>query len=417
MRLIPIMLALLLALSPGAVAMQAAAPTASDAERSATDAFEQVENDTVQPAPGGNTTTVMTLGTDPARTAFESPSLSLGDSLAMDRDGVRAQLSVTELDQELASAESNRDKKQILNRYRYQIENQIISIQAKEERATSAFSNGTISEYEYLRTLSRINTEAKEIKNMIDAMEARSEDVSRFSLKTEASTLKGKLVTVEGPVRDRISRVIHGEVSPTKIYVATSDSGVVLSTIVGDTYVREIVRTDRYDPSATPDLSSIEANDIVAEERYPWAGENTDSGGTYSFRFGSTNVFSVRVSHHHGKLVAYLDGANKEVFKEVQHKRLTGNHSLPPGPGVVNSSDNATLTVNRTYPGGPLRVQLTNETGAPLQGQVTVAGEPVGRTNAEGVLWTLGPTEQFAVTATHEDATVNVTATPVNAES
>jgi hypothetical protein len=150
-------------------------------------------------------------------------------------------------------------------------------------------------------------------------------------------------------------------------------------------------------------------------EAYPWAAENP-VGGYETNPYGS-NIYSVLIKHSHGTLVTYFDGGTEKVFKEIQRKQLTGENSLPPGPGVVNSSDNATLTVNRTYPGGPLRVQLTNETGAPLQGQVTVAGEPVGRTNAEGVLWTLGPTEQFAVTATHEDATVNVTATPVNAES
>jgi hypothetical protein len=58
-------------------------------------------------------------------------------------------------------------------------------------------------------------------------------------------------------------------------------------------------------------------------------------------------------------------------------------------------------------------VRLTNATGAPLRGEVTVAGERVGRTGPNGALWTLGPAEQFRVSATHDDTTVNVTATPV----
>ena len=419
MRPIPVMLALLLALSPGAVAMQASAPTApaSDvAEQPATDGTEQIGNDTVQTAPDRNTTAVLTLGTDPARTGFDSPSLSLSDSLTMDREGFRTQLSITELDQQLASAETDEDKKRVLNRYRFQIENRIISLQAEEERVTNAFSNGSLSEREYLRSLGHVDAEAEEIRNAIDAMEERSRDVSQFSLNTEASTLKGKLVAVEGPVRNQIGRAVRGDVDGVEIYVATAETGVVLSTIVGDTYVREIVRTDLRDPSVSRQLSHIQAHDAVLDH-YGWASENIDSGGTNAFRFGSTNVFFVSVSHRHGELVAYIDGGTEEVFKEVQHKRLAGENSLPPGPGVVNTSENVTLTVNRTYPGGPLRVQLTNETGAPLQGQVTVGGESVGRTNSNGVLWTLGPAEQFEVTATYEDATVNVTTTPVDADS
>jgi hypothetical protein len=204
------------------------------------------------------------------------------------------------------------------------------------------------------------------------------------------------------------------------VYVETADTGIVLSTMIGGTYVRETLRIDRRDQSASGSMTLLEAQNKVFEA-YPWAAENP--GGIETNPYGS-NIHSVSIEHSHGTLVTYVDGGTKEVFKEVQYKRLTGKNSLPPGPGVQNTttssfdtSENVTLTVNRTYPGGPLRVKLTNETGAPLQGHITVAGEPVGRTNSNGVLWTLGPAEQFRVSATYEDTTVNVTATPVDSDS
>ena len=412
MRLIPVMLALLLALSPGAVALQASAPTAPASDVAEQTAAERTDNDTVQPAPDGNTTSVMTLGTDPTRAGFHSPSLSLGDSLTMDRDGFRTQLSVAELDQQLASAETDEDKKRILNRYRFRIENQIISLQAKEERVTSAFSNGTISEREYLRTLGQIDAKAAEIETLIDALKAHGQSTG-FGI--DDNSLKTKLTSVQGPVRDQIAKATRGSGESPRVYVETTNNGVVLSTIIDGTYVREILRSDRRDPSQTANIGRDEVREKIIRPQYPWIVDNWT--GSDRRVYPSVQVIRFSYTYSHGSLTAYVDTGTESVFREIQHKRLTGENSLPPRPGVVNSSDNVTLTVNRTYPGGPLRVQLTNETGAPLRGQITVAGEPVGRTNAEGVLWTLGPAEQFAVSATHEDAMVNVTATPVDAES
>ncbi|WP_276299435.1 DUF7096 domain-containing protein [Halorussus lipolyticus] len=408
MRLTPVMLALLLALSPGAVAMQASAPSAPvPAQTPDTVGTESDGNATDR-----NTTDVMTLGTDSDRTAFHSPSLALGSSLAMGHDGLRTQLSVNALNAQLEASNTAEKKKQTLNRYRYHIENRIISLKATERQATQAFSNGTISESEYLRTLGRIDAEADQIRKIIETMRVRADDISRFNLGTEADTLRGKLTTIEGPVRDRISAAVRGETAPRKVYVSTADTGIVLSTIDGDTYIRELVRKDNRDPSAPPNLSPIQAQNAVLD-RYSWASEHLR--GTNTFRYGSTSILSVSVTHQQGELVAYVDGGTEKVFKEVQYKQLTGNHALPPGPADVNSSENVTLAVNRTYPGGPLRVKLTNATGAPLQGRITVAGDSVGRTDPNGVLWTLGPSEEFRVSAIHEDTTVNVTTTPVEA--
>lgn len=402
MRLTPVILALLLALSPGVVAVQTSAPTTSTSVG---------QSDTVRPPVEGNTTAVMTLGTEAERTAFDSPSLSLGSALSMQRGEFETRLDVATLDQRLAAAETAERKRILLNQFRYRIERQIISLKAEERQVTQAFSNGTISKGEYLRTLGRIDGAAGELHTMARALEKRAEDVGGLSMSNLVSTIDGKLAPLEGPVRDRISKASRGELRSTRVFVATADTGIVLSTIVDDTYVREIVRTDHRDPSAGGSMTLVDARNAV-HEQYPWAEEHP-SRGTGTDPYGSTSVYSVYIKHPHGTLIAYIDGGTGQVFKEVQHKWLTGEKSLPPGPSVSNSSENVTVTVNRTYAGGPLRVKLTNATGAPLDGQITVAGEPVGRTRGDGVLWTLGPADRFRVSATDGDTTVNVTVTPV----
>lgn len=416
MRLTPVMLALLLALSPGAVAFHAATPSTPSAAQSAvvqstTAPIPGAQTDATQSARDGNTTSVMMLGTAPARTAFDRPSLALGSSLGTDYDGFRTQLSVNALDQQLADTDSVEKKKRILNRYRFRIENRIISLEAKERQTTREFSNGSLSKSEYLRTLGRIDAEVAETRTLIDAMRTRSESVPQFNMATEANTLTGKLVPLDGPVRDRLRQVARGQALSTQVYVETAESGVVLSTIVGDEYVREIVRTDRYNPGASDRATVLEAQQAIVDQ-YSWTYNNMGSSGIDS-NYGTTNVYQMWFDHSQGRLVVYYDGGTESVFKEVQHKQLAGSQSIPPGPGVTNTSANRTLTVNRTYPGGPLRVALTNATGAPLEAEITIDGETVGRTNQNGVLWTLGPTEQFRVSATDGDRSVNVTATPV----
>ncbi|NEU58478.1 hypothetical protein [Halorussus sp. MSC15.2] len=353
----------------------------------------------------------MTLGTAPARTAFDSPSLALGSSLTMDRGEFRTELTVKSLGQQLQATDSVEKKKQALNRFRYRIENRIISLKANEQQATQAFSNGTISKSEYVRTLASIDAEVADIRKLITEMRTRANSVPRFEMQTEAHTLRGKLVSLEGPVRNRITAAIRGEEPPIRVYVGTGTNGIVLSTIVNGKYVREIVRHDRRNPAASGDSTLGSARkDII--NQYRWAFENRKSTATNAL-YGTNNIYRMQMTHTHGKLVVYYDGGTESVFREMQHKRLNGETPLPTGPSVSNTSENVTLTVNRTFAGGPLRVKLTNATGAPVQGDVTVAGDPVGRTNSDGVLWTLGPAEPSRVSATYDFTTVNVTAAPV----
>ena len=415
MRLAPVMLALLLALSPAAVAVQASAPATSASAVSPTSSVEQT--DTFHQTVTENTTAVLTLGSEPKRTAFDSPSASLGSSLSAERSEVQTQLDTRSLDQQLQAASSSEQKQQLLTQFRYQIENRIISLKARERQAASEFSNGSISATEYVRTLGRIDAEAEEVRHAIRVLDKRVGSVSNFGMPGIDRTLNGKLATLEGPVRHRVSQLSQSRAAPTRIYAETTDTGVVLSMIVDGTYVREAVRLDARTPSAANSISLREAQNQIYQQ-YPWALNHTN-GPTTIEQYRVANIYSVTMHHQHGNFTAYLDSGTEKVFKETQFKYLTRQQSLPPGPGVQNTtstalgSENVTLTVNRSYAGGPLRVELTNETDAPLNGQVTVGGHSIGKTGSDGVLWALSPAKQFRVSATYEGTTINQTVTPI----
>ncbi len=415
------MLALLLALSPGAVAFQASAPIAhaqsgTDAAvaQSETDALA-AQNGPLQSGADGNvtndTTGVMTLGTAPTRTAFDRPSLALGSSLATDYDGFQTQLGVNTLDQQLSAAGSDEEQRRILNRYQYRIDNRIISLEAREGQATQSFVNGTLSKSEYLRTLGQIDLAAAETRQQINALEERT-DEANFGF--DARSMEAKLASLEGPVRNHVGTVVDGSDASTRIYVEAGDNGVILSMIDDGQYVREVSRTDNRNPGETGSMSFEEAENEIIGPQFPWVMDIDNINGGEQRQYSSLSVLRFIYFHQHGQFTAYLDTSTEQIYRTIQRKHLAEEDSVPPGPGVVESSTDLRLAVNRTYAGGPLRVRLTNETGAPVESEITVDGEPVGRTSDNGVLWTLGPAEQFTVGATHDGRSVNVTTTPVD---
>ena len=99
---------------------------------------------------------------------------------------------------------------------------------------------------------------------------------------------------------------------------------------------------------------------------------------------------------------------SKQTFIETQRKYLTqsavsqnrAERTRPKGPGVTANESGLLLTVNRSYPGGPMYVALQdNETGDLIKGQIAINGETVGQTTFGGGLWTLSPAGSFNVTA------------------
>lgn len=399
----PVVLAVLLVLSFPAAGLQ---PSASaTAVSSSVDGTSEPVRPTVN-----DTTAHMTFDADVSvQTSFAASSLALGNALAMDRSGMETQIDTFTLDERLASAERREQEKQVLNTYKYNIEQRIISLLARERTAIRNFKNGSLSTRGYVRTLARLDAEAADVREAIDKLETRADRIPKFSMEQEAWSLKADLVVLEGPVRDRVASSLQGIAPPTRVYVASTDTGVVLSAIVDGEYVREALRSDYRNPSEQDRLTLPGAKELVLDQ-YPWAAANRITTNTDG-RYGK-NVYRVTILHSHGKLTAYVDGGTERVFREYQRKNLLGIDSVPTAEAVTNATDGANLLVNRTYAGGPLRIRLVNETGAPLDGTVAVDGRTVGATGDDGVLWTVAPGERFTVSATRGSTTINATVTP-----
>ncbi|MFW5922266.1 MAG: DUF7094 domain-containing protein, partial [Halodesulfurarchaeum sp.] len=206
-----------------------------------------------------------------------------------------------------------------------------------------------------------------------------------------------------GPVAEEAGTAVAGGGETETVFVAVSEEGMTLSAIRDGTYVREIMRTDiRDDEVGGVDLDAAQSR---IAELYPWAWEHK---GDVSINTVGQDVFRFQLSHGHGVLNSFLDTSSGNVYREVQTKSLS---NLPVVAGQSVTVDNTTLQLSRARAGSPLRIQVVNETGSPIQATVTANGRTLETTGDEPV-WLLSPGGTFNVTAETADTELELEVTP-----
>jgi hypothetical protein len=356
-----------------------------------------------------NTTNYLALPADGIETArIGSARLDVGSALALGSSDLRGQYNATRFAVRLERAEGNEP---VLRRTVLELEDRVASLRARQVAAIGAYNRGELTTRGFVREMAVVDRRARLARRLADEVASRANSplIDR-ELLLEARYVRAELDALTGPVRQRAGAALTGErETPLRVYVETSDDGVVLATVDNGLYVREAyLEADR---SSTGDAitGTGDAYDLVTTERYPWAGENVAGGGVDGFPGGADGqtLYRVTVPHTQGTLVAYLDGQPGEVFREVQIKRLA---AAPTNDAIANSTDGAILSLGRTHPGGQLSIGLSDPaTGEPLAGvPVYVGDERVGTTGEDGVLYTLQPRDSARVVA--ETSAGNVTA-------
>jgi hypothetical protein len=356
-----------------------------------------------------NTTNYLALPADGIETArIGSVRLDVGSALALGSSDLRGQYNATRFAVRLERAEGNEP---VLRRTVVDLRNRIDSLQARQRTAITDYNRGELTTRGFVREMAVVDRRARLSRRLADEVVSRANSplVDR-ELLLEARYVRAELDALTGPVRQRAGAALTGERETSlRVYVETSADGVVLSTVDSGLYVREAyLEADR---SITGDAitGTGDAYDLVTTERYPWAGENVAGGGVDGFPGGTDgqSLYRVTVPHTQGTLIAYLDGQSGEVFKEVQIKRLA---AAPTNDAIVNSTDDAVLSLGRTHAGGQLMIGLSDPAiGEGLAGvPVYVGDDRVGTTGEDGVLYTLQPRDSARVVA--EAPAGNVTA-------
>lgn len=382
---------------------------------------------------GRNTTAYLAIPvSEIEQTRFGAAHIDAAGAAALDRAEIEGRYSYLVFTDSFTNAGTTAEREAAIEVALARLDDRVAAAERRERQALAAFNSGEMSAQTYLRELAAVDTTADELSRSLTQLYEYVDSMRESPVSpARIAELKARLVGLRGPVRDRVGDAMRGESEPVRVFVETSDTGVVLATVTGSEFNRQYVR-EAYLPAARapgdPDQFRTDRGyDLTAareraSELYAWTFENAGptstglrTGEPYLYRAG---VYSVTVDHPHGTatqgdLVVYLDGATGEVFREIQFKDLS---EVPTDEPIVNRSAGLSVVVNRTHAGGPLSVSVrSNATSEPVDTTVSVDGETAGSTGPDGQLWTIAPREAYTVSVPTEGRG-NVTVGPLRPE-
>ncbi|MFB6134527.1 MAG: hypothetical protein ABEJ55_06025 [Halanaeroarchaeum sp.] len=385
-RAVPVLLATLLVLASGGSGIAVAPP--SGAEQEARAPIEAVST---------NTTAVLTLQEIEAST-FARADLVVTGALASQSTAAVAAFERHRVEQALSAARTAEADRQVIVNATDWAERQTTRLLAEERSARIAYRRGEVSASTYLATLGSIHRSAGHVEARLERLRPLATDPATID---RIDALIATLRTLQGPVRADLARAVQGSGPSDRVFVAVSETGVTLSHRTETRFVRETIRFDNRN-DRVGQMAFDEAERRFAE-LYPWASENKQR---ISMGALGADVYVVEYTHTHGTVHAALDASTGLVFREVQTKSLS---SMPVDWRTWAPGNETRVSISRTYAGGPLAVQVTNGTGAPLSGTVVVNGTEVGSTGPDGTLWTVSPAGEFHVRVTTPDASFEAT--------
>ncbi len=279
------------------------------------------------------------------------------------------------------------------------VERAEVALSSRQTNAFSAHAAGEITDRELVDELVRVAATAREYDDRLDEIDALAESTDGFSSPGRLDELQVALQVYEGPVRDHALATARGQSAANNVYVASTSRAVVLATVVDGQYVREVFRTDRWDRGGG-DISNDAAIEIT-EASYPETAALREPDA-----FGAGAVQRITIPHELGTLRTFVSGGTEQVF--VEHQRID-LAAFPDSEPVTATGDGFNVTVERTYPGGPVTVTVrSEETGDPVS-DVTVTksvgggdSRAIGTTDENGVVRTLSPADTYRITVVDE---------------
>ncbi|ELZ94967.1 hypothetical protein C440_07822 [Haloferax mucosum ATCC BAA-1512] len=408
MKALPFVLAILLVASPvlGAVGPDAVSGQTPALNGTSPTQTQQVSNETVRVLDIPESAIV--------QATVEPQHVDLGPSLdfAALRSGGQIQTGASI--ERIESANDDSIRQQLILDEINRIEQRAIALQSTQRSVIEAFNDDQISARELLVELARIDAEARGLNERRIELRSLATETPDFSIESaRLAALERELDTFTGPVRKHAVAVMTGRSDPTRFSVRTSDTGVVLSVVADGEYIREAYRADLRDRDRST-VTYEDALGIVADNYPAVYSSRSAQNGTNVISAG--NSHRVRINYNSGQLAAYVDAGSGEVFKETQRRPLRGVSLTTPTTEV---KDGLSLTAYRTYPGGPLRIQLNEtETDTPVDANVTLGLEAsqestlVGHTGPDGTIWTVSPSETFTITVIKGNSAVVLTTSP-----
>lgn len=351
--------------------------------------------------------------TDVDRSGQATTSLDVAATVSANAGEVRSTFTRVSVRRNYEAAETPADRERVVRNGTDRLDDRVAALERREVAAIERYAAGDIQEADLFRTLAGIDAEAGERAETARWLATRARDLEMDDTASRLATLRIRLISLRGPVRDEIAAGLDGS-NPTRVHVEVADGGIVLATTVrtdaGDTdYVREA-----YDPSIRTrggtDRYGGNFGDVFDRlgEIYPWVNER-NPGVDNPVRIGrdGARLYSIDFTYDGTSHTPYLDGGTGTVVKEEKRQQLD---ELPTERTNETSPDGTLeVTVGTTYASGPLGVTAVDTTtGEPVNATVLIDGDRVGHTMG-GTAWTVAPRGDANVTVRHDGARVSTT--------
>jgi hypothetical protein len=406
MRALPLLLAALVvgAAAAGATGdiggSVAASPAPGDATPTPHPAAIDAAVPVAQTAANGTTLQQITVLDVPAgavsRATVGEHYVDLGPGVALATNATSDRLQTLATVERIEAAETAETRQERLREALRGLEADVDDLERRQTTAVAAFGRGEQSARELLVSLVRVGMAAEELDTRRSRLEALAADTRGFDINQgRLASIGNRLSAFTGPVRSHAAAVLAGEAAPHRFYLATGPESVTVTTLLDDDYLRESYRGDLRDGDGAPIELEV-ALDVVATS-YPviW---NTTREQTQVFGGGET--YPVRIAHSRGELTAFVDSDARVVYAEHQRRPLG---TVVADQRIERVVDGQRVTVNHTYPGGPVRIDVVDDaTGDPVDANVSLISgpsdpTPLGATGEDGFLWTLSPDGQYTV--------------------
>ncbi|EMA39540.1 DUF7096 domain-containing protein [Halococcus hamelinensis] len=389
--------------------------------------------------PSPNTTGSLTVDPDALETAsYRRATLDVSATLTLATRSLDGQFEQRVLDERANELDAASARRAQLNRSVARVETGIARLRARQTAAVRGYNNGTLTDREFVVELAYIDTAAGRLETAAGRVADRADSLAGAQIDGQpvdnwAQNRQVQLGALEGPVRERIAGALRGEntvrienqpvridgvnatpttrLEPLRVYVETTDAGVVLATVDDGTYLREASLPGERNNTTAGELTGIQDALDRVQTSYPWAWNHSSS--TTSAGDRRAGIYAFTLYHDQGVLTTSLNRTSGRVFAEDQRIDLS---SVPTATPVQNRTDDLRLQVNRTSPTGPLELSLSTADGEPADGRIAINNQSVGATGDDGQLWTVAPHENLSVTARTGEGviTVNTDATVGN---
>jgi len=356
-----------------------------------------------------NTTNYLDIrGRDVQRGSYAEASLDGSTAVGNAVTRLRGDYAIRSFEVAYANATTEQERAALIRAEINRLEARIDTLEARQSTALSEYNDGDISARRFVAELTAVDAGAQSVEAQFDRIVQRAGVFMPGELQTRIDNLRAELVPLQGDVRDRAASAIAGETPATDVYTLTSPTGIVATTVEGERFYREAYLAANRDPGGEDnfvneeDSTGINPANARASELYPWA-YSQDSPEIS--RQGTTSVYTFVIDHSQGQLVTNLDGATRNVFREMQVLRT----NRVPTSTFENETETLAVRVETSFGTGPMEVAVSDPvTGELLNATVHVGEYRVGTTGSDGSLWTTAPHRTRVVTVRTEDSSVSV---------